>query len=287
MILIPVLPVNGGCKSAVLHRGPESLRCGDNELVLAVRLGGGCLSHHSAVEWVAVRSLVQWQVSGVWTGECNWGRIGIKRSISSLLLLQYQVWREFSHETNHYVTSKLRIYHVQTKRYRIIWYIHYSDWSEQNIPRSVAPFLGELLANVVWWRDEVNKPPPSFRLPGRTEFGANGLGGWDPSWPQHKSSCINSLQWDRRRTIRSGFGGGFAAVHVGPQSGLGHSSSGGSIETSAGQYCPFAGAVQVHLFPADSLPEADATYLRRRSYLTESIIGTRWFVPRKGFRPIG
>lgn len=59
------------------------------------------------------------------------------------LILQYQVWREFSQETDYYVTSKLRIYHVQAKRYRIIWYIHYSDWSEQNIPRSVGPFLGE------------------------------------------------------------------------------------------------------------------------------------------------
>lgn len=53
------------------------------------------------------------------------------------------MWREFSQETEYYVTSKLRIYHVQAKRYRIIWYIHYSDWSEQNIPRTVGPFLGE------------------------------------------------------------------------------------------------------------------------------------------------
>lgn len=53
------------------------------------------------------------------------------------------MWREFSQETDFYVTSKLRIYHLQAKRYRIIWYIHYSDWSDQNIPRSVAPFLGE------------------------------------------------------------------------------------------------------------------------------------------------
>lgn len=54
---------------------------------------------------------------------------------------QFQVWREFSQKTDNYVTSKLRIYHMQNKRYRSLWYIHYSDWNEQNIPTSVGPFL--------------------------------------------------------------------------------------------------------------------------------------------------
>lgn len=58
------------------------------------------------------------------------------------LLFQYQVWREFSQETERCITSKLRIYHTQSRRYRSVWHLNFSDWNEQNCPRSVPHFLG-------------------------------------------------------------------------------------------------------------------------------------------------
>ncbi|GAB0089160.1 tyrosine-protein phosphatase non-receptor type 14 [Sergentomyia squamirostris] len=57
---------------------------------------------------------------------------------------QYQVWREFSQETDLCITSKLRIYHTQSKRSRSVWHIYYSEWNEQNTPKSVGHFLGFL-----------------------------------------------------------------------------------------------------------------------------------------------
>lgn len=139
--------------------------------------------------------------------------------------LQYQVWREFSQQAEHYVTSKLRIYHVQAKRYRIIWYIHYSDWSEQNIPRSVAPFLGELMCYLGTFTRAGRGTCWNFifeficRLLRGAELSADGLGGGDPARPQYQPPGADSLQWQWRRTIWGHTGRRFVALHVGPQSG--------------------------------------------------------------------
>lgn len=56
----------------------------------------------------------------------------------------YQVWWEFSQKTGHCVTSKVRLCHVASRRYRTIWHLHYTDWGDQGCPNSVAHFLGFL-----------------------------------------------------------------------------------------------------------------------------------------------
>ncbi|CAH0553349.1 unnamed protein product [Brassicogethes aeneus] len=56
----------------------------------------------------------------------------------------YQVWWEFSQTTGHCVTSKVRLCHVASRRYRTIWHLHYTDWGDQGCPKSVAHFLGFL-----------------------------------------------------------------------------------------------------------------------------------------------
>ncbi|KAL3280129.1 hypothetical protein HHI36_017633 [Cryptolaemus montrouzieri] len=56
----------------------------------------------------------------------------------------FQVWWEFSQTTGHCVTSKIRLCHVSSRRYRILWHLHYSDWGDQGCPHSVAHFLGFL-----------------------------------------------------------------------------------------------------------------------------------------------
>lgn len=57
---------------------------------------------------------------------------------------QYQVWWELSQRTGHCVTSKMRLCHVNSRRYRALWHLHYSDWGEQGCPHSVAHYLGFL-----------------------------------------------------------------------------------------------------------------------------------------------
>ncbi|XP_058452379.1 tyrosine-protein phosphatase non-receptor type 21 isoform X2 [Malaya genurostris] len=57
---------------------------------------------------------------------------------------QYQVWREFSQETDRCTTSKLRVYHTQSRRYRSVWHISYNEWGNHNCPRDVGHFLGFL-----------------------------------------------------------------------------------------------------------------------------------------------
>ncbi|CAG9838149.1 unnamed protein product [Diabrotica balteata] len=56
----------------------------------------------------------------------------------------YQIWWEFSQKTGHCVTSKVRLCHVASRRYRTIWHLHYTDWGDQGCPNSVAHFLGFL-----------------------------------------------------------------------------------------------------------------------------------------------
>ncbi|XP_070492257.1 tyrosine-protein phosphatase non-receptor type 14 [Chironomus tepperi] len=54
---------------------------------------------------------------------------------------QYQVWREFSQETNGITTSKLRIYHTQSRRYRSVWHVAFYEFNEQNYPKDLSQFL--------------------------------------------------------------------------------------------------------------------------------------------------
>ncbi|CAG9858770.1 unnamed protein product [Phyllotreta striolata] len=57
----------------------------------------------------------------------------------------YQIWWEFSQKTGHCVTSKVRLCHVASRRYRTIWHLHYTDWGDQwGCPNSVSHFLGFL-----------------------------------------------------------------------------------------------------------------------------------------------
>lgn len=56
---------------------------------------------------------------------------------------QYQVWQEFSQVTDRCITSKLRLYHTASRRYRSVWHLNYSEWVEQNCPKDVGHFLGE------------------------------------------------------------------------------------------------------------------------------------------------
>ncbi|XP_063701714.1 tyrosine-protein phosphatase non-receptor type 21 [Culicoides brevitarsis] len=54
---------------------------------------------------------------------------------------QYQVWREFSQQSDVCTTSKLRVYHTQTRRYRSVWHLMYNNWGDQNCPKDVNHYL--------------------------------------------------------------------------------------------------------------------------------------------------
>lgn len=56
---------------------------------------------------------------------------------------QYQVFQEFTQNTGRCQTSKFRLYHTQSRRYRSVWHLKYNDWAEQNCPLDVEHFLGE------------------------------------------------------------------------------------------------------------------------------------------------
>lgn len=61
-----------------------------------------------------------------------------------LFFQDYQIWWEFSQKTGHCVTSKVRLCHVGSRRYRTIWHLNYTEWGEQGCPNSVSHFLGFL-----------------------------------------------------------------------------------------------------------------------------------------------
>ncbi|KAH8255742.1 hypothetical protein KR038_009616 [Drosophila bunnanda] len=54
---------------------------------------------------------------------------------------QFQVYQEFSQTTDRCTTSKLRLFHAPSRRYRSVWHLQYADWAEQNCPRDVNHFL--------------------------------------------------------------------------------------------------------------------------------------------------
>lgn len=56
---------------------------------------------------------------------------------------QYHVYQEFSQDTGRCITSKLRLFHAQSKRYRSVWHLKYTNWAEQNCPPEVEHFLGK------------------------------------------------------------------------------------------------------------------------------------------------
>ncbi|EAT37809.1 AAEL010234-PA, partial [Aedes aegypti] len=74
---------------------------------------------------------------------------------------QYQVWREFSQESDRCTTSKLRVYHTQSRRYRSVWHISYNEWGDQNCPSNVGHFLGFLEELNSVRQASVGEVPPS------------------------------------------------------------------------------------------------------------------------------
>lgn len=63
---------------------------------------------------------------------------------------QFQVWQEFSQNMGRCVTSKLRIYHTQSRRYRSVWHLKYMNWGEQNCPSDVEHFLGIFVKLIIF-----------------------------------------------------------------------------------------------------------------------------------------
>ncbi|XP_064212238.1 tyrosine-protein phosphatase non-receptor type 21 [Tribolium castaneum] len=57
---------------------------------------------------------------------------------------EFQVWWQFSQNSGNCVTSKVRLCHVTSRRYRTLWHMHYTDWGDQGCPHSVPHFLGFL-----------------------------------------------------------------------------------------------------------------------------------------------
>nr|XP_036232272.1 tyrosine-protein phosphatase non-receptor type 14 [Bactrocera oleae]XP_036232273.1 tyrosine-protein phosphatase non-receptor type 14 [Bactrocera oleae] len=54
---------------------------------------------------------------------------------------QFQVYQEFSQTTDRCITSKLRLFHIPSRRYRSVWHLNYTNWGEQNCPLEVNHFL--------------------------------------------------------------------------------------------------------------------------------------------------
>ncbi|XP_055924020.1 tyrosine-protein phosphatase non-receptor type 14 [Eupeodes corollae] len=73
---------------------------------------------------------------------------------------QFQVYQEFSQTTDRCITSKLRLYHVQSRRYRSVWHLNYTDWAEQNCPREVNHFLDFLEELNSVRMASINEVPP-------------------------------------------------------------------------------------------------------------------------------
>lgn len=153
-----------GFKTALLYCGSKPIQHSDGRYFLEVRVGSWCLSFGSTFGRNSICTYMFGQMSWIWTGNFNkipriivtfsWNFSLKKKTFSHLNCLQYQVWREFSQETDRCITSKLRIYHTQSKRYRSVWHIYYSEWNELNTPKSVGHFLGKLWkylqSNYVW-----------------------------------------------------------------------------------------------------------------------------------------
>ncbi|RZF46366.1 hypothetical protein LSTR_LSTR011150 [Laodelphax striatellus] len=55
---------------------------------------------------------------------------------------EFEVWGQFSQETGHCVTTKLRLYHAPTRRSRGVWHLQYCEWGDHGCPKTVPHFLG-------------------------------------------------------------------------------------------------------------------------------------------------
>ncbi|XP_055381871.1 tyrosine-protein phosphatase non-receptor type 14 [Condylostylus longicornis] len=73
---------------------------------------------------------------------------------------QFQIYQEFSQRTDRCTTSKLRIYHQQTKRQRSVWHLNFADWAEQSCPREVNNFLNFLEELSSVRSASINEVPP-------------------------------------------------------------------------------------------------------------------------------
>lgn len=51
------------------------------------------------------------------------------------------MYQEFSQTTDRCITSKLRLFHIPSRRYRSVWHLNYTNWGEQNCPLEVNHFL--------------------------------------------------------------------------------------------------------------------------------------------------
>ncbi|PSN40910.1 hypothetical protein C0J52_12454 [Blattella germanica] len=54
-----------------------------------------------------------------------------------------EVWRQFTQETGHCITTKLRLYHTPSRRVRGVWHLLYLEWGDQGCPHNVGHFLGQ------------------------------------------------------------------------------------------------------------------------------------------------
>ncbi|XP_025414894.1 tyrosine-protein phosphatase non-receptor type 21 [Sipha flava] len=57
---------------------------------------------------------------------------------------EYHVWLQFTQETGHCVTSKLKLQHNSSRRSRSVWHLRYNQWIDQDCPADVSHFLGFL-----------------------------------------------------------------------------------------------------------------------------------------------
>ncbi|XP_036340582.1 tyrosine-protein phosphatase non-receptor type 21-like [Rhagoletis pomonella] len=73
---------------------------------------------------------------------------------------QFQVYQEFSQTTDRCITSKLRLFHIQSRRYRSVWHLNYTNWGEQNCPREVNHFLDFLEELNSVRMASINEVPP-------------------------------------------------------------------------------------------------------------------------------
>ncbi|XP_044258039.1 tyrosine-protein phosphatase non-receptor type 21 [Tribolium madens] len=73
---------------------------------------------------------------------------------------EYQVWWQFSQHSGNCVTSKVRLCHVTSRRYRTLWHMHYTDWGDQGCPHSVPHFLGFLEEMQSVYQHSMGEIPP-------------------------------------------------------------------------------------------------------------------------------
>lgn len=110
---------------------------------------------------------------------------------------QYQVYQEFSQSTGRCVTSKLRIFHAPSKRYRSVWHLKYTNWAEQNCPPDVEHFLGKIQYEIylrMMYKCKKIRFLIYHRLSKGIEFSAIGIGERGAARPQYKSTSFDPLQ---------------------------------------------------------------------------------------------